>query len=285
MADEVTKQGGAIRALSTLAENNVQSLATLTQNHVNIRSHLDRLYTELEHIKEELRSMPQDNIGGLEKQRTEFQRLYDRLLNDQGVIISELNNIEKYVEHITHEKETAQAKEAKLDTLTRSEALAKKAAEAISILKSQVFEETRMRVEKETQSIFEQLAWKQDHFQSVNIDSEFRLEVIDRWGTPTREALAAGERQILSLSFICAMAKVSGEEAPLVIDTPFGRLSSNHLSAVAQKLPDLTPQLILFVTDREWDVSSQEGLGPRTGRQYKLHFDNSTGCTTIEEMD
>ena len=81
------------------------------------------------------------------------------------------------------------------------------------------------------------------------------------------------------------MAQVSGEEAPLVMDTPFGRLSGNHLSAVAHNLPTLTPQLVLFVTDREWDASSQAGLGPRTGRQYKLDFDSTTGCTTIREIE
>jgi hypothetical protein len=33
--------------------------------------------------------------------------------------------------------------------------------------------------------------------------------------------------QVLSLSFITAMSRVSEEEAPLVMDTPFGRLSSH----------------------------------------------------------
>ena len=133
-----------------------------------------------------------------------------------------------------------------------------------------------MQVQASTRSVFDRLAWKQDHFQSINIDSDFRLEVIDRWNTPTRQELSAGERQILSLSFICAMAQVSGEEAPLVMDTPFGRLSGNHLSAVAQNLPHVDAQLVLFVTDREWDALRRQGLGPRTGRQYKLDSDGGT---------
>lgn len=285
MASEVTKQGGAIRALSTLADNNRQSLTILTKSHADSKTNRDRIYIELEHIREELRKMPQDNIGGLEKQRMEFQRRCDRLLNEQGVILSELSGIERYAEHVAQEKAAAQAKEQKLDTLTRSESLAVRAAEAVTVLKNQFFEETRVQVQAATRAVFEKLAWKQDHFQGINIDSDFRLEVIDRWNTPTRQELSAGERQILSLSFICAMAQVSGEEAPLVMDTPFGRLSGNHLSAVAHNLPTLTPQLVLFVTDREWDASSQAGLGPRTGRQYKLDFDSATGCTTIREIE
>ena len=285
MANEVIKQGGAIRALSTLAASNAQSLAAMTKTHADIRTNRDQTYIELKHINEELRTLPEDNIGGMERQRADFQRRYDRLLQDQGVILSELRNFERFAEHVTQEKEAAQAKEQKLDVLARSESLAKRAAEAITLLKNQFFEETRVQVQAATRTVFDRLAWKQEHFQSINIDSDFRLEVIDRWNMPTRQELSAGERQILSLSFICAMAQVSGEEAPLVMDTPFGRLSGNHLAAVAQNLPTLTPQLILFVTDREWDASSQEGLGPRTGRQYKLDFDNATGCTTIKEID
>lgn len=285
LASEVTKQGGAIRALSTLAQSNAQSLSALTKTHTEIRANQDRLDTELKHAREELRGVPQDNIGGLERQRAEFQRRYDRLLNDQGVITSELSNINRYMEIVIREKEAAQAKEEKLDTLTRSESLAVRAATAVTTLKDQFFEETRVQVQAATRAVFDKLAWKQDHFQGINIDSDFRLEVMDRWNMTTRQELSAGERQILSLSFICGMAQVSGEEAPLVMDTPFGRLSGNHLAAVAENLPTLTPQLVLFVTDREWDASSQQGLGPRTGRQYKLDFDRQTGCTTIKEMD
>lgn len=78
----------------------------------------------------------------------------------------------------------------------------------------------RQEIEAHTIEVFSRLAWKQEHFQDVRLDQDFRLEVIDRWGMPTREELSAGERQILSLSFICAMARVSGEDAPLVMETP-----------------------------------------------------------------
>lgn len=284
MASEVTKVAGNIRALSTLASEQARSLAHQMQTHIDLKISLDGLYTQLEHIKEELRGMPQENIGGLEKMRGEFQRKYEMALTEHGKIKSDLNTYDKLIAYFAQQKEAAQAKEQKLASLAKSEHLAQKGADAVTVLKDEFFEETRAEVERTTRAVFERLAWKQEHFQGVNIDSEFRLEVIDRWGTPTRQELSAGERQVLSLSFICAMAEVSGEEAPLVMDTPFGRLGGSHLAAIAENLPNLTPQLVLFVTDREWDESARTGLVPRTGRQYRLNFDKSTGCTTIEEV-
>ena len=65
--------------------------------------------------------------------------------------------------------------------------------------------------------------------------------------------MSAGERQVLSLAFIAGMAKVAreGETVPLVMDTPFGRLSSAHREKITEHLPEIADQLILFVTDEE----------------------------------
>jgi DNA sulfur modification protein DndD len=96
--------------------------------------------------------------------------------------------------------------------------------------------------------------------------------VIDRYGKPARPELSAGERQVLSLSFITAMAQVSEEEAPLVMDTPFGRLSSDHRNNITKKLPELTSQLLLFVTDEELRDEARQNLEERIGAEYRLGF-------------
>ena len=47
------------------------------------------------------------------------------------------------------------------------------------------------------------------------------------------------------------MARISEEEAPLVMDTPLGRLSADHRSNITEHLPALSDQLVLLVTDEE----------------------------------
>ena len=142
----------------------------------------------------------------------------------------------------------------------------------------------RKRIEANTRSIFRQLVWKDSHFQDVQLGADFNLEVIDRYGQPARPELSAGERQVLSLSFITAMARVSEEEAPLVMDTPFGRLSSQHRNSITERLPNLASQLVLFVTDEELRDQARENLSPHIGAEYRLRFDKRTSCTTIEEV-
>lgn len=284
LESEVLRLGGNLRALSSIASDQTSYLTSLARDHANIKLTMEQLYKELDDVKRQLGDVPEEEIAGLERRRFQFQRNLEMAIAEQGGIETKISSINQQIEEITKRKREAEAKEKKLLLLTRKEELAQKAADAVVRIKEQFFEQTRHEIEAATREVFAELAWKQKHFQDIKLDQDFRLEVIDRWGTPTRKELSAGERQILSLSFICAMAKVSGEAAPLVMDTPFGRLSGNHLSAVAENLPDLASQLILFVTDREWDEASRTGLEPRAGAQYELKFDQTTSCTEITEV-
>lgn len=284
LENEVLALAAGLRALSRIAVAQNTELGQLTQDRAEIEMRKERLDKELDEIKHQLAKMPEEDIAGLERNRTRFQRAMETAIADHRSMEDRIKRIETEIEEAKRRKREAEAKERKLKELSRKERIAQDAADAVARIKEEFFEYTRREIEAATKQVFSQLAWKQDHFQDVNLDQDFRLEVIDRWGMPTRKELSAGERQILSLAFICAMSKVAGEDAPLVMDTPFGRLSGNHLSAVAEHLPNLTSQLILFVTDREWDEASRTNLEPRAGAQYELKFDTTTGCTDIVEV-
>lgn len=284
LESEAARIAGHIRSLSATASFQAESLTQRSKELAKIRENYTRLYAELDDVKRQLAGIHIDEIADLERQRDRFQKKYEMNLAEQGRIESDLKRLESQLTDVLKERQAAEKKQKELAFLIRKESLAQRAADAVGMIKEEFFEQTRKAIESATKTVFGSLAWKQDHFQDVRLDPDFRLEVIDRWGTPTRKELSAGERQILSLSFITAMSKLSGEEAPLVMDTPFGRLSGNHLAAVAQNLPELTPQLILFVTDREWDEASKTRLEPRTGNQYILAFDQATGCTEIKEV-
>lgn len=284
LESEVLRLAGNLRALSSIVSSQASSLDSSVSDHVETQSRMDRLYRRLDDIKRQLESAPKEEIAGLEKRRSDFQRKLEMALGERGSIENQIQSLDQQIEETIKDKREAEAKEEKLSLLTRKEEFAQKAADAVTRIKQEFFEHTRREIEAATKEVFHKLAWKQEHFQDVRLDSDFRLEVIDRWGTPTRQELSAGERQILSLAFICAMVKVSGEEAPMVMDTPFGRLSGNHLTAVAENLPDLTSQLVLFVTDREWDEASRTNLEPQAGAQYELQFDPKSGCTDIAEV-
>ena len=168
--------------------------------------------------------------------------------------------------------------------LTRKAELAQKAADAIDAVYESFADEMRRQIEVRMKEIFKLLIWKQSHFGDVQLGPDYNLEVTDRYGLPARSDLSAGERQVMSLSFITAMSQVSDEEAPLVMDTPFGRLSSHHRNSITKHLPELASQLVLFVTDEELRDEARKNLNARVGAEYRLEFDQKTSCTEIVEV-
>ena len=185
------------------------------------------------------------------------------------------------------EKEQQAARKKKRDNyeLGVRKELAQQGADAIADIYETFAEDMRSRIEQKTREIFGQLAWKGDHYSDVRLGEGYDLEVIDRYGTPARPSLSAGERQVLSLSFITAMSRVSEEEAPLVIDTPFGRLSSAHRDTITLNLPNLADQLVLFVTDEETARPGPRKSRSKNRRRIRTLFDPKTSCTAIVECN
>jgi DNA sulfur modification protein DndD len=96
------------------------------------------------------------------------------------------------------------------------------------------------------------------------------------------ERLSAGERQLLAVSIIWALARASGRPLPVVIDTPLGRLDSIHREHLVERyFPHASHQVILLSTDEEIDEAHLARLRPHIGRSYLLRHDDPSGATTI----
>lgn len=220
---------------------------------------------------------PNANRDGIQSDIDSYNMDLGSLTSQVQTLTKESTTLEKEIQKARKEQKKGELLSTKLD-------LAQRSAEAIAEMYQAFADDMRGRIESKTKEIFRRLVWKESHFRDIQLGSDFNLEVIDRYGLPARPELSAGERQVLSLSFITAMSRISEEEAPLVMDTPFGRLSSQHRENITQYLPDLTDQLVLFVTDEELRDQARINLDPRIGEEYRLNFNTQTSCTVIEEI-
>lgn len=241
------------------------------------------LDAELDDVSRQLKGSPLEEISRLEDQRSNFMTDIDGYNLEIGALSQKIEQEGKEINELEKKISTARKQEKQSRELSMKYELAQKAADAIGEMYQVHADNMRLQIEARTKEIFRSLVWKDSHFQDVQLGSDYNLEVIDRYGQQARPELSAGERQVLSLSFITAMAQVSEEEAPLVMDTPFGRLSSHHRNSIAERLPQLTSQLVLFVTDEELRDEARRNIEPRIGAEYHLVFDKDTSCTSIEE--
>ena len=280
--DSVLKLRGEISTISRLTGERLSSLSEKSKDYLEKGNEIEELSRRLDELSRRIGNSQEVDISALESKRTAFVTSVKMLHQAIGQCEAKISQKQDQITEIIRKRDQEEKKQQELVKLSMREKMARFAAESMTSIKERFYEETRKQIESETKNVFQTLAWKTDQFNEIRLDQDFHLEIMDRWNRPSREELSAGERQILSLSFIAAMVRLSGEEAPVIMDTPFARLSGNHLRNVAKELPDLVHQLVLFVTDQEWNDSSQAGLEPRVGAQYQLNFIN--GCTTIEEV-
>lgn len=285
LEDDVLSTSGHLRALMTKGQENQDSLNTAMQDKVRIEGQLERLYKQRDDVQRQMKGSDEAGVSQLAKKRDEYQADIGEYQLEQGRNEARLEQIKLRIKELEKQIEKAQKSEYKEKLLSRKVSLSQQAADVIERIYGEFAKQKRLEVEQETRDIFHSLAWKGEHFQDVRLTEDYQLEVIDRYGMQARPELSAGERQVLSLSFITAMAKVAQNEAPLVMDTPFGRLSSAHREAITDKLPILAPQLILFVTDEELRDTALDNLRHRIGAEYRLNFNPDTSCTEVEELN
>ncbi len=284
LEDDVLDTSAALHTFSERFEAQCADLDAAMRRRAELVDEIGALDAELDDLGRQLRGSPLEEISALEKQRQSFAADLESYIMDAGRLNERAEALSRQIAELQDAIAKAQKEERREQVISTKLNLAQQAADAIGEVHEAFAEDMRARIEAKTREIFRLLVWKESHFQDVRLDKEFDLQVIDRYGLPARPELSAGERQVLSLAFITAMSRVSGEEAPLVMDTPFGRLSSEHRNSISQHLPGLADQLVLLVTDEELRDQARRNLEPRIGAEYRLEFNTHTSCTEIVEV-
>lgn len=73
---------------------------------------------------------------------------------------------------------------------------------------------------------------------------------------------------------------IETEPYPLVMDAPFSNADERHTQNIAQLLPDIAEQVIMFVMDKDWK-NAKEKMAHKVGRTYMLQKHSETHTTII----
>lgn len=110
---------------------------------------------------------------------------------------------------------------------------------------------------------------------SVNFDDELQPVLTGPKGDRVYVATLSGaQKRAFGLAFTLAVADVSGEEAPLVIDTPVGNMDSEYRKRILGYLAKASPGQLIFLSHDE-EISGEYAaiLEPYVGCRYLLDFE------------
>ncbi|MBL7252027.1 DNA sulfur modification protein DndD [Alloalcanivorax marinus] len=141
-------------------------------------------------------------------------------------------------------------------------------------------------LETQFSDCFSRLARKHDMNLSLKVNPEtFKFGLLSKDGSEVdKSELSAGEKQIFAISILEALAKTSGRQLPMIVDTPLGRLDSNHRQKLVEEyFPRASHQMIILSTDTEVDEGFYKALSPEISRAFKLEYDPLSGSTQATE--
>ena len=133
---------------------------------------------------------------------------------------------------------------------------------------------------------FRFLLHKQELVERVVIDPEsFAITLIDKLGMVLpKDRLSEGEKQIFAISVLWGLSQASARPLPAIIDTPMGRLDSEHRNQLVERyFPHASHQVIILSTDTEIEVHYFEQLQSSVARAYHLKYDEGGRMTNVEE--
>ncbi|ELZ8931928.1 DNA sulfur modification protein DndD [Cronobacter dublinensis] len=251
------------------------------------RTQLAETEQQLEQAAANIARAPEDDqlidlfekLRDLDKQREKQRQKYLSLLEDAKKIKQQQLDCVRQIQ--------------KMHDVARSQhgfnSAFKNAQETINLLDRYSVVLTQARVKTLSANFelaYRKLARKEDLQLSAHINPEtFDVELINEQGSIiNRKLLSAGEKQIYAIAILEALAKTSGRDLPVIIDTPLGRLDSKHRDKLINHyFPEASHQVVLLSTDTEVDERYfVDQLRDDISHAYEIVFNAHTKSSVLK---
>uniref|UniRef100_UPI004047296D DNA sulfur modification protein DndD n=1 Tax=Flavobacterium sp. TaxID=239 RepID=UPI004047296D len=250
---------------------------------------LGKFQTELDQVEKNLLAVPDGEklkplfleikVTEDESRTAEFSQ---KSLNDQIQRVQrELDAAQKQFNNAADELQKHEASEIHL---AKMKLRLNSGREVLSLFEERIRSKHINTLEKLIKEGFEVLLRKRSFINSISICPQtfsLTINIVGEGFVPASK-LSAGERQLLAVAVLWALAQASGRKLPTVIDTPLGRLDSNHRQSFVQNyFPKAGEQVILLSTDEEIVGSYHQALKKHLSHQYLIQYDEETQSSSI----
>ena len=248
---------------------------------------LEDAVAELEEVEATLLNLPaEETIQPIIQQLSALQQ-------ELGMLEVQRRTQETAVQHLRQKRAALDREEKELNTrLMRGDdpsyrtRLAGRAQQVLVRYEEALRRAKITELEDAIVECFGRLSRKGHYIRRVTIDPEtFATTLYNQKGDALpREQLSAGEKQIYAVAVLWALRLVSGRTLPIIVDTPLGRLDSEHRRRLVQRyFPQASHQVVLLSTDTEIDTALYADLKPAIARSYQLLYQPDEAATQVEE--
>lgn len=242
----------------------------------DVDDEISKIDTELDEISAFLSTKDvadDEDVGHWESQRSDIQDRIDRMNVRKGKLDSKIERQEEERDEKYEEWQEELEKEERHAEVLRKIKFVHAAQEQIQMIKTEILEQVRSETEACLEQYFNELIWKEEPY-DIELTNDYQVNLSGPSGEKGLRSLSAGERQVLALSFMSALSQISGFSAPIVIDTPLGRISSKPKKRIAQNIPEYLKgtQVTFLMTDEEYSQDVRVFFKQNVAHEYHLDY-------------
>lgn len=262
--------------LFTDAKSEIDNIKMKDKQILSNRIRIESWESELKRLDEILSKITYDSslereyqseLGLLEKSKAEIPTVL-RQIDEEKLTLSKLNS------QLNKDSSSESPIQSKIDLIDLQIRIFEDAITAFR-------EKMRMEIEKSATRIFKVLT-SEKQYDKLKINESYFLQILDN-NNRVVKTRSQGAEQLVTMSLIGALIECSVREAPVIMDTPLGRLDTTHGSNILKWIPEMSSQVMLFVTSREFrEKEDRPKLGTKIGYEYSLVRD-SVNRTRIEK--
>lgn len=221
-------------------------------------------------------------IRGNESTRaiTDLQQQYEEVVKDIGVSETRLEQYKAKKLKLENQKTAVDSRinasvvDAQLTLAKRRKDTCQKVRECIYQSIEKFYETRKPDLERHISQIFSSLTNNPDMYKGLKIDRNFSMKVVRNDGTelPTfKYSPSAGASQIVATSMIGGLNKFATRDAPVVIDTPMGRLDPEHRKNLIRYYSQMSKQIIILYQPSELKNEDIQNINDSLASEWEIY--------------
>lgn len=270
--------------LESTMRNSVDRTRTLFKEKVSLKKELDDVDSyltldvnekNLTHIHDQIKKKEAELI----KVQVELSRLQQDRSSINAMVLSKSADFNRDVEVYLQKVEL-------VDDADRMLRYSNMAIQIVDAYMAELQKRKTGTLGKTITECYKRLANKRNLIQEIVMDPvTLDMRYLDENGKEVlRDSLSAGEKQLMVISILWALAVCSKKKLPVIIDTPLSRLDSQHrTSIITTYFPNASDQTIILSTDTEIDRNYYEMMKEFVGDEFTLVYSEETKSTSIKK--
>jgi DNA sulfur modification protein DndD len=249
---------------------------------------LDQLREKKEQLDSEIDAITAEDHEDLKDRR-------DDIKEEIGDLEDEIERLDRQIgkkENKGSQKENriqslggATENEQRLENLKK---LSERCAEAIENVKKDFVEQRKDEVEHKASEVFQRLTNKPEVYEGIVLDKNYNLRIKTESGLRDVETQSpsAGQTQIIAYSFIAGLNNYTAREAPVIIDTPLGRLDPIHKDRLISYYPQFSNQVVILYQPSELSEGDTEVMERHTSKHLMIKArEDDPATSTFDRID